>query len=325
MRILVQTPARLHLGFIDLSGQCGRVYGSIGVAVARPGWLLEARRSERTEAHGESAGEIQRILHRLSRPMGLQGGVTIRGLGSIPRHMGFGSETQLELSVAVAASRLFGKSVPVRELATVLGRGARSGIGIAVFEKGGFVVDAGRPCASPDGRDSAAGGEAPPVIFQHALPEDWFFVLTTPESVQGLSGKREERVFENLPPMGDDKVGRICRLTLMKVIPGVIMDDIRGFGEAITEIQLLVGEHFARYQGGVYATPTGKEVTEFALRRGACGVGQSSWGPTVFALVRGEDNATGLAREIREFLATDSASVTHTRASNRGATWWEEP
>ena len=324
MRILVRTPARLHLGFIDLSGRCGRVYGSIGVAVARPGWLLEARRSSSTEAHGESASEILGILDRLNRLLGLQGGVTIRGLESIPRHMGFGSETQLELSVAVAASRLFGRSAPVRELAAVLGRGARSGIGIAVFEKGGFVVDAGRPCGSPDGQDSTDGA-APPVIFQHALPEDWFFVITTPKSGEGLSGKREERVFVDLAPMGDDRVGRICRLTLMKVIPGVIMDDIRGFGEAITEIQALVGEHFAPYQGGVYATPAGREVAEFALSRGAHGVGQSSWGPTVFALVRGEDKAIGLAREIRDFLTTDRVSVTHTRPSNWGATWWEEP
>src|SRR5262245_65918555 len=91
--------------------------------------------------------------------------------------------------------------------------------------------------------------------------------------------------------MADDKVGRICRLTLMKVIPAVVTDDIDAFGEAITEIQVTVGEYFAPHQGGVYATATGLAAAEFAMRHGACGVGQSSWGPTVFALVRGEVSA----------------------------------
>jgi beta-RFAP synthase len=320
VKVIVQAPARLHLGFIDLNGECGRVYGSLGVAVSHPRWLLEARRSDRTEAYGESAAEIQEILERVKERLGLDGGITIRVLSSIPRHMGFGSGTQLELSVAAAAARLSGRSLSARDLAALLGRGARSGIGVAVFERGGFVVDAGRPGAM-------AGAErqpAPPVIFQHPLPEDWTFVLVTPASAPGLSGGQEEGVFDRLSPMGEEQVGRICRLILMKVIPGVVTNDIRGFGEAVTEIQALVGEHFAPYQGGVYACAAGERVAEFALKRGAHGVGQSSWGPTVFALVGGEADAAELAREIRALLGHEGASVICARASNKGAECREE-
>ena len=140
-----------------------------------------------------------------------------------------------------------------------------------------------------------------------------------------MSGKREEKVFKTLPLMDDATVERISWLTLMKVLPGVITDDIRGFGEAITEIQALVGEFFAPYQGGVYATSTGRKAADFALKRGACGVSQSSWGPTVFALVRGKDAATALAREIKRLLGDDQSLVFPTRASNRGAVWRVKP
>ena len=324
---IVQTPARLHLGFIDLNGQCGRIFGSIGVTIERPRWVLEVGLSGRTEAEGEAGKEIVKILRHLRRQLGVDQGIQIRTLEAIPRHMGFGSGTQLELSLSFAVSQLVGRPLPVTELARILGRGRRSGIGIAAFTNGGFVVDAGRPCRPRVGRRSGSldGHDLPPVIFQHALPGDWWFVVVSPRGGPGLSGRREERVFKRLPPMGEATVERISRLTLMKVLPGVLTDDIRGFGEAITEIQTLVGEFFAPYQGGVYATPTGRKVAEFALRRGAFGVGQSSWGPTMFALVRGEAAATALQGEMRRFLGDDQSLVFATRASNGGAIWQAAP
>lgn len=322
MRVIVEAPARLHLGFLDLNGECGRVFGSLGVAVERPRWVLEACPAPRPKADGDAAPEILATLARLREHADGGSAAAVRTVESIPRHAGLGSGTQLELSVALAASRVRGEAPSVRELAARLGRGKRSGIGIAVFERGGFVVDAGRPTA----RESQALREepVPPVIFQQPLPDDWFFVIVTPQRVQGLHGPREDSVFRDLRPMSEDRVGRICRLTLMKIVPAVLTDDIEGFGEAITEIQVLVGEHFAAHQGGVYATATGRDAARFALEHGAHGVGQSSWGPTVFALVRGESSAAGLASELQAFLGDDSR-VSYTGARNRGAGCRIEP
>ena len=36
MKVKVTTSARLHLGFMDLNGDLGRLYGSIGVTVKAP-------------------------------------------------------------------------------------------------------------------------------------------------------------------------------------------------------------------------------------------------------------------------------------------------
>jgi beta-ribofuranosylaminobenzene 5'-phosphate synthase len=382
LKLVVRAPARLHLGFIDLHGGCGRLFGSLGVALESPAYVLEASICDRTEAnhpaiqaHGPSADAVLGIVARLGltrdsprgEGMAPGKGLRIHVREAIPRHRGFGSGTQLELAIAFTVSKLQGDGLPLRELAKRTSRGKRSGIGVATFERGGFVVDAGtasdeletapnefdprrgeagpttndaepdsgdartprtdsKPAASATGRGvSDRRRELPPVIFQHPLPEDWHFVIVTPGGKPGLNGAREDRAFAGLPPMNEDKVGRISRLTLMKILPAVITDDIEAFGEGISEIQELVGNHFAPYQGGVYATETGRRATELARKRGACGVGQSSWGPTVFALVRGEDQARDVAEEIRACLGADTEAVFQTRASNRGVAWRTEP
>ena len=66
------------------------------------------------------------------------------------------------------------------------------------------------------------------MIFQHPLPDDWQFVLATPHAAPGLSGPTEKRAFRDLAPMDAERVGRICRLTLMQVAPAVLTGDIRG-------------------------------------------------------------------------------------------------
>jgi beta-RFAP synthase len=325
MRTIVQAGARLHLGFLDLNGACGRRYGSIGVALERPRCTVEACRAP-AGAETARAEPVQAILERLGPDLG-QEKVAVRLVEAIPLHAGFGAGTQVALAVALAASRAAGRSVPIRELARRLGRGQRSGIGVAAFERGGLVIDAGHRAGDEDdglsGRTDAA--ELPPVIFQHPLPDDWYFVLTTPRAGPGLSGSAERRVFERLPPMDAARVGRICRLTLMQVAPAVLTGDIRTFGAAISEIQEAVGEYFAPYQGGRFASPTGCEVAELARTRGACGVGQSSWGPTVFALVLGEGAARALADSLRGAFGDRVARVDVTRARNQGASCQEVP
>ncbi len=325
MRTIVEAGARLHLGFLDLNGACGRRYGSIGVALEQPRCTVEA--SPAPAAGGAATAEpVEAIQARLGPDLGADA-VTVRLVEAIPPHAGFGAGTQLALAVALAASRAAGRPLPIRELARRLGRGQRSGIGVAAFERGGLVIDAGHP--AEEGHGAAAeerdGPEPPPVIFQHPLPDDWCFVLATPHAASGLSGRAEERAFRDLPPMDAERVGRICRLTLMQVAPAVLTGDIRSFGAAITEIQEAVGEYFAPYQGGRFASPTGCEVTDFARARGACGVGQSSWGPTVFALVQGERAARALADALRGAFGERLVWVDVSRARNRGASCREAP
>jgi len=320
-RVTVEAPARLHLGFVDLHGGCGRFFGSIGVAIERPRYVVEMCRAPAAAAPGEGPAALARIMDALGDDARVAGPIAVRVVEQIPRHQGLGSGTQRDLALGSALARLAGRTLTAAEIAARLGRGRRSGIGIAAFERGGLIVDAGVPRALRD-RGAGTSGTAsvvPPVIFQHGLPADWRFVVATPMGEEGLHGSREDAVFRTMPPMSEAVAGRISRLVLMKALPAVLTDDISAFGEAITEIQELVGEQFAPYQAGLYASDRGQAIARFAQQHGAAGVGQSSWGPTVFALVRGHEAARELADGIRSIAGDRPLALWHTPASARGA------
>ena len=82
----------------------------------------------------------------------------------------------------------------------------------------------------------------------------------------------------------------------MKLVPGLKEVDIAAFGSALTEIQDIVGGHFA--QTGRQRVDQPRRRTAGASRMrdlGATGIGQSSWGPTGFAFVdspNAEQNAS---------------------------------
>jgi beta-ribofuranosylaminobenzene 5'-phosphate synthase len=322
-RVTVEAPARLHLGFIDLNGGCGRLFGSIGVAIERPRHVVEVRRAERNELEGECSAVLSRMVERLGDDVRVPGPLALRVLERIPRHQGLGSGTQWDLALGCALSRLSGHTLTAQEIASRLGRGRRSGIGVAAFERGGLVVDGG--VRGPKDGASVRTDAPPPVIFQHPLPQEWEFVLASPMGEEGLHGSREEAVFRDLEPMSEVVAGRISRLVLMKALPAALTGDLEEFGEAITEIQILMGRQFAAHQAGPYSSERGQAIAEFARRRGAAGVGQSSWGPTVFALVRGAEAACDLMAAIRGFAGDRPVALWHTRASSRGAVVHAEP
>ncbi len=92
----------------------------------------------------------------------------------------------------------------------------------------------------------------------------------------------------------------LCRLTLMQLLPALAEEDCELFGEAITEIQQRIGDHFSNTQGGRYCSDLVAQVLPQLLQRGATGIGQSSWGPTGFAVFANETQAHLALRHIRD-------------------------
>ncbi len=99
----------------------------------------------------------------------------------LPRHVGLGSGTQLALSVLAGTARAHGLEPRVRDHAPAMGRGGRSGVGVATFEAGGFVVDAGHPTARFTTEPPAEGDwTVPPVVSRHDLPQSGGFSSSFP-------------------------------------------------------------------------------------------------------------------------------------------------
>ncbi|WP_337287733.1 beta-ribofuranosylaminobenzene 5'-phosphate synthase family protein, partial [Candidatus Methylomirabilis sp.] len=143
-KVTVKAHARLHFGFIDPDGSSGRQFGSIGLAIDEPSLMLEAMPANRLSVAGTERDRVLVLARQFLSHYNIRQRVHISVKTTIPAHTGLGSGTQLALSVAAALARLFSIDADVRELAGVMGRGRRSGIGIAAFERGGFIVDAGR-------------------------------------------------------------------------------------------------------------------------------------------------------------------------------------
>ena len=108
----------------------------------------------------------------------------------------------------------------------------------------------------------------------------------------------ERDVFSKLAPFSDAEAAHLCRLVLMKALPALAECDIAGFGSAIKEMQMLIGDYFAAIQGGSrFSSPDVAAALAALEDEGAYGIGQSSWGPTGFAFAPSAEEAEPSARE----------------------------
>lgn len=291
--ILVEAPARLHFGVLDLRGGLGRRFGGLGAAVPQPSLLLEAAPCPEVRVEGPDAGRAAEFAGRFLAHHGLGGGVRLTVHRAIPPHAGLGSGTQLALAVARAVAGLRGLPADPPALARAVGRGLRSAVGTWAFALGGFIVEGGRR----PGRDGVA-----PLLARLPIPAAWRCVVAVPPGPPGLSGEAEAAAFDRLPAPPAREVERVAHLVLMQLLPALVEADLPGFGGALTEIQHVTGEWFAAAQGGRFAPGPTAALVERMTGWGVPGVGQSSWGPAVYGIVAGEAQGAELAARLRTAL-----------------------
>jgi beta-ribofuranosylaminobenzene 5'-phosphate synthase len=297
-----------------------RFYGSLGVGIEEPRIEVEAESSDSLDVTGESVVESKAFAQTVLKHYKLKGAkICVRSVSQ--RHAGLGSTTQLSLSVATAITRSYGLNINPVELATILGRGKQSAVGTYVFQKGGFVVEGG-------------WGEKtsfPPQLFSCPFPEDWRFLVIVPPR-GGLDETQENGTFAKMKPVETDLVNEACFRVLMGMAPAVLEENIQAFGENLTKLQEIVGRMFSQVQGGVFR-PDSAALIKKLKEMGAAGVGQSSWGPAVYALFDGKSNRSvenllrkemlhsGTIRERAGNLCGDSewGRIYFTRADNKGA------
>jgi beta-RFAP synthase len=300
------------MGLIDLNGDLGRTFGGIGVGINRPNVVLEAENSESLCVTGEQPELVTAFAKRFSSAFKVRPNANLRVKQVIPEHVGLGSGTQLALAVGLALARLLNVKSSIQEIAYFMERMQRTGVGTIIFERGGFVVDGGK-----SQKDRAT--KVPPVIFHHRFPEDWSFVVALPKGGEGLSNDAEKSAFNKLPPMPAEEVGKVCRLTMMKLIPSLAEYNIESFGEALTDIQNVIGDYFAQVQGGRYSNPATAGTIKFMEQIGAYGVGQSSWGPACYGLF-GSNEAGKAELKVQNFLKHNAGGEAFVaKGNNKGA------
>lgn len=308
--VTVRAPARLHLGFVDLGGALGRKFISAGIAIDGFGTEISVRASNKFEATGPGSERALNYARTLYEKWNLDGGCKVIVHTSIPAHSGLGSGTQMALCLGSGIAALWGIDVDIMELADMLGRGARSGIGVAAFQQGGLIVDGGR------GQHT----RVPPTIVRHPFPDAWRILLVLDESDSGLHGSSESDAFSTLPRFSDQCAGFLSRQVLARILPGIVENNISEFGLGVSEIQARVGDYFAPAQGGRYTSAAVAQVIEYLVEMNVPGVGQSSWGPTAFGFFDSDTAAHSMLRELQtRFTHLPQLSYKVVKGDNIGA------
>lgn len=289
-KVSVTTSARLHMGFFDLNGNLGRRFGSIGVGLQSPATSLAITPANKISAYGPVAERAIKITEQIMQSLGLHGGVHVELERTIPEHSGLGSGTQLSLAIGTAISHLYDLNLNAKQIAALTKRGMRSGIGLGTFLHGGLIVDGGRALIS----------EVPPVIAQAEFPEDWPILLIFDHTHQGVHGAQEITAFKELPEFPAESSAVLCRHVLMQALPAVAERDLKSFGEAIQALQAITGDYFASAQGGErYASPLVAQALATLQENGVHCFGQSSWGPTGFAVFENQAQAEMQLQQLR--------------------------
>ena len=292
--VSVTTYGRLHLGFFNLSQQSRRQFGSVGVAIdAFQTALRVSVGPQQTAIDPWVSAILQRHLNSYSIDTELN--VLVRQ--AVPRHGGLGSGTQMALALGAAVNRLMGLPVDAAQIAAIHQRGARSGIGVATFEHGGFVVDGGR------GPETVI----PPLLARHDFPAEWHFLLIIDHNRDGLHGQGEKTAFKQLTPQSLEATQAIQQQLLSQGLPALFEEDFSGFSQFIGDLQTYNADYFGPAQGGPYASQSVARILHAFKHEGYTGLGQTSWGPTGFILLPSRADAVEIQLRLLKDYAEDAS------------------
>ncbi len=310
-RVKVSAPAHLHTGNFDVTGDLGRLFGTVGFAIDRP-LEIEVSKTDGIKAEDESA---YLFTKRFVESFDLAG-AEVKVKRSIPKFVGMGYHTTLALSIGSALSKLYNLDLTVEKIALTMKRGAITSLGVHAFKVGGFIVEGG---FKVDQREKMI----PPLIFHHKVPENWFFTIAIPqEPIEKITKMREneDEILRNVKLMPKESSDELSRIVLVKIIPSIIENDLKSFGEGLTAFNSKLGKFWNEFQcGRTYCHPVVEEGIKLMLRRSSCAC-QTSWGPTFYGIVEGQNKAEALTRELEEFLAKNGGGKAfYTKANNTGA------
>jgi len=314
-RLRIRTPSRLHFGLLSFGHAQGRQFGGAGAMVELPGIELLTKPSGVFTVSGLYSDRVRSAAQRWCDFYQSELPACHLSIASAPRqHVGLGVGTQLSLAVAAALHGSLDQPLPsAAELARSVGRATRSAIGVYGFLEGGLIVERGK---LPTDLLS-------PIDCRTALPESWRFLLATPVRHEGLSGATEAKTFAGLPAVPLATTQQLSDELRLSLVPAAVQAKFEEFSASLYRYGHEAGMCFASVQGGPYF---GAVVTNLVARlreMGIEGVGQTSWGPTVFALLPTQADAEQIAGQLAKE-SDEPLDLTITPPANHGATMVRE-
>lgn len=310
--VIVSAPSRLHFGLLSFGNPSVRQFGGVGVMIDQPGLRLKVSPAESLETAGPLQDRLSEAASRWLENVEDINELRCKvELTSIPRlHAGLGVGTQLALAVATGLNTFYERSsTGVEALARSVGRGLRSAVGTYGFALGGLIAEQGKlPQESVS-----------PLIERVAMPGEWRFVLIAPKKIEGLHGANEQSAFDELPPVAEEVTFRLNGIIMDRILPAARSANYLGFSDAVYDFGFLAGSCFAPMQGGAYNGPLLSALVKQIRSLGVRGVGQSSWGPTIYAICESKSQADSLAENLRSLAEDREYEIMIASADNHGA------
>ncbi len=303
--IQIAAASRLHFGLLAPNDGCERRFGGVGVMIETPSVRLSVSGSKQFLVEGAGGDRVCEFAARWAASRGDAAPPACRiVIESLPRmHAGLGVGTQLGLCVARTLNEFVGESpASPAELARSVGRGERSAVGTYGFFYGGLIAEQGK----------SVDDQLAPLDFQLALPDPWRWLLVCPRDGGGLHGNQEQRAFSEMRGHASSSVGELLSEMHDRLLPAARRGDFVGFSASIYRFGYQSGLNFATVQGGAYNGPRLHQIVETIRTLGVEGVGQSSWGPTIFALCPDDSAAHELADRLPQLLADSDVTIAAT-------------
>lgn len=317
-KVHVTAPSRLHFGLLAFGHSKGRQFGGIGVMIDKPGVVVQVSSAPAFSTVNDPEKRVHATADTWRESVWQSDlpACEIEVVAAPALHTGLGVGTQLALAVAVALD-VFDDREPceIEELAIRIGRGVRSAVGTYGFQYGGLIAELGK----------LPGEEIAPLYEHVVMPEDWRFVLVSPDRDAGLSGDSEQEAFSKLPPVPAGVTEQLTEAISEQLLPAAREADFDRFSRALYEYGNLAGRCFEKIQGGAYNGPRAEQLVQQIRELEVCGVGQSSWGPTIFALCRSDSDALQLRNELLNAGHAAPEEVIITSPSPSGARVTVEP
>ncbi len=289
--VVVTAPSRLHFGMFSFGQENVREFGGVGTMIDAPGLRVRLRKARHFHCHGPLSARAEHAARRFAETFlsRAEPDCEIEVEQVSEEHAGLGTGTQLALAIGRGLASLHGlPDMELSCLASCLNRAQRSAVGTYGFELGGLIVEGGK----------RRGETLAPLIGRWEIPSGWRFLLIRPRPGKGLAGQAEIQAFSSMPPVPYEVSAELAQILLMRMLPAIVKPCFEEFSAGLHDFGALAGQAFASCQHGSYASPEVANIIRRLREEGVQGVGQSSWGPTVFALLPSPANAERIAEQL---------------------------
>lgn len=211
----------------------------------------------------------------------------------------------------------------VQRLARISGRGKRSAVGLHGFLFGGLIQDGGQsvaPAAEQPTSRSPRPSERTFGTRSCTFPSDWPVVLVLSRAGGDMCGAVEEQLITRAGTSPNPQRAAMLELS-DACMASATAGDFPNFATALERYMDIAATLFASVQAGRYRNERIASRVALAQRAGLRGVGQSSWGPTVFGFADSDAIAQRAAEALQAELNNESVEVIITRAAHQGASW----